>query len=102
MTEPLSGTLTFVRRPAVHTIQVARDDGCELHESCLACPFEMCVHDYLETFRVGQVERSLFSFKQRYRDPVIRALRALGVVALARRFRLSRRAVYHVLAGGTA
>lgn len=68
-----------------------RDEGCQIHPSCLDCPLPRCMYD--EPGKSRQL-------KHRQRDAEIRrAHRAEGadISALVRRFRISRRTVYRIL-----
>lgn len=68
-----------------------RDEGCELAQSCLRCPFPKCVYDkpggrrkWLKTSRDREIVR-LFTAEGK------------GVKELARRFRVSTRTVQRAL-----
>ena len=68
-----------------------RDDGCEVHSHCLSCPLPRCRYDEPGGLR---------SLLNSYRDQEVLALRhdGLPVEEIARRFRLSRRTVFRILA----
>lgn len=69
-----------------------RDDGCDMEISCLNCSLPRCIHDEPGGKR-GQQKR------QRNREIVsLRQKRRLKIGELARRFGLSCRTVYRILA----
>ncbi len=68
-----------------------RDEGCELSESCLRCPFKRCVYEepggklrWLKSRRAREIAR-LFTREGK------------GIDELAREFHVSRRTVQRVL-----
>jgi hypothetical protein len=69
-----------------------RDDGCELGTSCLNCSLPRCIHDEPGGKR-GQRRR------QRNREIVsLRRRQRLKIGELARRYGVSSRTVYRILA----
>ena len=69
-----------------------RDDGCELGTSCLNCSLPRCIHDEPGGKR-GQQRR------QRNREIVnLRREQRLMIGELARRYGVSSRTVYRILA----
>jgi transcriptional regulator of acetoin/glycerol metabolism len=87
-----SGGGRATRRDALpeHTRYV--DSGCELHTSCLTCPLVRCRYD-----EPGGVTRIV----SRARDQSMLQVRredGLTIEAIARRFGVSRRTVFRVLA----
>jgi len=69
-----------------------RDDGCELGTSCLSCSLPRCIHDE-PGGRRGQQRR------QRNREIVnLRREQRLMIGELARRYGVSSRTVYRILA----
>jgi hypothetical protein len=80
------------RRDALPENTQYLDSGCDIHPSCLTCPLERCRYD-----EPGGA-RGLFA---RERDREIITLsrsRTLTVTKIARRFGISRRTVFRVLA----
>ncbi len=69
-----------------------RDEGCRYAPACLRCPFAECLHDLEE--RPLDVLLSM-------RNDLMRQLydRGATTVAIARRFGVARRTVYHALGG---
>jgi len=67
-----------------------RDEGCELHPSCLDCPLPSCRHD-----QPGGAQRRI----KRLRDSEVRRLRRRGhsVQELAQRFGVSRRTIHRIM-----
>lgn len=67
-----------------------RDEGCELHPSCLRCPLPRCVYD--EPGGKGQWHRNR-------RDQKLLMLHREGVdvPSLVRRFGITERTVYRIL-----
>ncbi|MGI8553711.1 MAG: hypothetical protein ACR2PL_23420 [Dehalococcoidia bacterium] len=72
---------------------VYRDTGCEVAPSCLNCPLTVCRYD---------LPGGLAGDHRRQRNTELLALHAsgAGLKSLCLRFRLSRRAVYRILAAG--
>jgi hypothetical protein len=69
-----------------------RDDGCEIETSCLNCSLPRCIHDEPGGKR-GQQRR------QRNREIVgLRRMQRLKIGELARRYKVSSRTVYRILA----
>jgi len=69
-----------------------KDDGCEMAASCLHCSLPRCIHDE-PGGRRGQRRR------QRNREIVdLRKSRGLKIGELSRRFGVSNRTVYRILA----
>lgn len=69
-----------------------RDEGCELAASCLNCSLPRCVHD-------EPGGRQWQRRKQRNREIArLRRTQGLKIGELARRFGVSRRTVYRILA----
>ncbi len=69
-----------------------KDDGCEIGTSCLNCSLPRCIHDEPGGQR-GQQRR------QRNRQIVdLRKSKRLKIGELSRRFRVSNRTVYRILA----
>lgn len=68
-----------------------RDDGCHVHPHCLTCPLPRCIYDEPGLQRQWRQERDR-QLLEMYRSGGIR------VETLARRFGLSKRTVFRVLA----
>ena len=87
------GDLRRVRADALPEYTRYVDDGCDIHTRCLTCPLSRCRYEEPGGLR---------ALLNAYRDQQIVALRrqGLGVDAIARRFRLSRRTVFRILSKG--
>ena len=68
-----------------------RDEGCEVHASCLGCPLPRCIYDQ----RGGQKRLLRENRNQEVRRLFHRG--GKGVQDLAFAFRLSRRSIYRIL-----
>ncbi len=70
-----------------------RDEGCDLHPTCLNCPFPSCRYDDL---------RGNGSGPRAFRDAEVLRLRGQGLAipAIARRFDVSTRTVHRILRKG--
>ena len=68
-----------------------RDDGCDIHPHCLSCPLPRCRYD-----EPGGLRSILIA--GRNQDVVKLRLQGESVDRLARRFHLSRRTVFRILA----
>jgi hypothetical protein len=72
------------------------DTGCELHSSCLTCPLVRCRYDEpggARKLRSEDRDRSILELQRESRLPV---------GAIAKRFGISRRTVFRVLARARA
>ena len=87
---PLSAGKGRVRADALPEFTRYRDDGCDVHHSCLSCPLPRCRYEEPGGLRALLNET---------RDQQILELRAEGVPVgeLADRFGVSRRTVFRVL-----
>ena len=74
-----------------HTVY--QDLGCEVSPSCLRCPLPVCRYE---------VRGGLAAVRRQPRDAELIALHrsGIGVDALSRRFGLSRRSIFRILAAG--
>jgi hypothetical protein len=91
-TLPRPALPVLARRDALPENTNYADTGCDLHPSCLSCPLVRCRYDEPGGARglLGRArDRSMVAVWRRER---------LGVEALARRFGVSRRTVFRVLA----
>lgn len=84
--------LSRVRADSLPEYTRYRDDGCDIHATCLTCPLPRCRYEEPGGLRAILNDR---------RDRQIVALRLRGVPVddLAGRFHISRRTVFRVLAG---
>lgn len=86
--------LPFIRDDALPRHDDHPDTGCDLHDSCLTCPFERCRYD---------VEGGVPSLLRVERDAAIvraRLNERLTAAQIGDRFGLSIRSVYRILAEG--
>ncbi len=79
-----------VREDALPEHTHYRDEGCDIHPSCLTCPLPRCRYD-----EPGGIRALLGA----YRDRMIAQMRqqGMGIDELARRFGVSRRTVFRAL-----
>jgi transposase-like protein len=90
--EPLALDLTRrARRDALPEHTQYADTGCDVHPSCLSCPLVRCRYD-----EPGGA-RKLMS-EERDRSILVMQRRGATVNSIARRFNVSRRTVFRVLA----
>ncbi len=68
-----------------------RDDGCEVSPTCLTCPLPVCRYE---------VPGGLAALQRRPRDAELLALyrAGAGIDGLCRRFGLSRRSIFRIIA----
>jgi hypothetical protein len=87
---PLAPVKGRVRADSLPEFTRYRDDGCDVHPSCLSCPLPRCRYEEPGGLRALLNET---------RDQEIMMLRAQGVAVgeLADRFGVSRRTVFRVL-----
>lgn len=71
-----------------------RDNGCDVHASCLSCPLPRCKYDDPRTFRA--------LLNQGRDQEIVRLRREVGlpIDALARQYGLSRRTIFRILRKG--
>ena len=72
-----------------------RDEGCDLHPSCLTCPLPQCRYD-----EPGGV-RAIFNLRRDREILRLRRRQGLSVDMLARRYGVSRRTVFRILRKGS-
>ncbi len=86
---PGNGALPLVQERQLPENATYRDDGCDLHPSCLSCPLPVCRYD------TPGGKRALLNI---YRDQLIASLRRSGntVPVVARLLNVSRRTVVRV------